>query len=97
MLHLNVLKTSHTLALFFNPLILKPFSSSKEKQVLDFLSFLDIITEAGKYNEDCCDTEGLLRHWKGLVANQQKAIIINLNFKVDSIVLLKHSTKTINF
>lgn len=48
---LNVFKTSHKLSLFLDTLILKTFSHSKEKQVLNFLSFLDVITERGKYIE----------------------------------------------
>lgn len=69
MLHLNVLKTSHKLSFFFDALMLETFSHSKEKQVLTFLSFLDVIGERGDYTETC-DTKGVLRHRRGLVVNK---------------------------
>ena len=69
MLHLNVLKTSHKLSFFFDALMLETFSHLKEKQVLNFLSFLDVIRERRKYTE-ICDTKGVLEDRRGLVVNK---------------------------
>lgn len=48
MLHLNMFKALCQLALLFSPLSLMPFSSSEEKQALNFLGFLAVITETLK-------------------------------------------------
>lgn len=49
MLHLNMFKNMVQIGLFFfNPLILVPFSSSKDKQIPHFLSLLAVITETQK-------------------------------------------------
>lgn len=62
-----------------------PFSSSKEKQVLNFLSSLAVITQT--QNDDggellCCKKSARILG-KTLVAHNTKTVLINLSLKVD--------------
>ena len=85
MSHLNMFKAFLCkLALSFSPLSLVSFSSSEEKQALNFLGFLAVITKTQNDNDwELLWCTGVPSVSSAFVANNVRTILINLSLKVD--------------